>query len=305
MQIVSPFHVGELAVQTRTGESLTAERNSQVIGNQIPNGALKFVDKQPMVIAASLGADRQIWVSVLAGKPGFALAENPSLVSLNTRLMVSAQDDVFWQNFECQPFVGLLFIELSSRRRLKVNGRLIADGAMYQLGVTESFALCPKYIQKREVEVSAPIGSSDAPIFTGINLTDELTTWIGRADTFFVGSAHDPEHVDASHRGGKPGFVHVEGNQTLLVPDYKGNSLFNTFGNLTINPIAGLLFIDFDTGETLQLTGHADLIFDQPDQADDTGGTGRHWRFHIHAWRRQASLQRVAWTFVEYSPFNV
>jgi uncharacterized protein len=306
MQTPSPFHPGELAVQARTGESPAADRNGRIIVDRIPNGALKFVDKQPMAVATSLDADRQLWVSLLAGKPGFARAMDPLLVNLDTDLLVSARNDIFWQNSGQHPFVGLLFIELSSRRRLKVNGKLTAKGSQYQLAVSESFALCPRYIQKREVEVSSPEElPADAPTFTGVSLTNELTRWIGHADTFFVGSAHDSEHLDASHRGGKPGFVQIEDSRTLLVPDYNGNSLFNTFGNLTINPNAGLLFIDFETGETLQLTGYADLIFGEPNTTDDTGGTGRHWRFHLQAWRRQASLRNVAWTFVEYSPFNV
>ncbi len=300
-----PFHAGELAVQAKTGESRIAVRNGQTIGNRIPNGALKFVDKQPMVVAASLDADGQIWVSLLAGKPGFALAEDPALVSINTDFLVSAGDDIFWSNADKHPFVGLLFIELTSRRRLKVNGKLTADGNQYQLAVSESFPLCPRYIQKREIEVSSAKSLPDAPTLVGTVLTDALVNRISRADTFFVGSAHDAEHLDASHRGGNPGFVRVEDAQTLLIPDYNGNSLFNTFGNLTINPAAGLLFVDFDGGETLQLTGHADLIFAEPDPTDDTGGTGRHWRFHLHNWRRQASLRNVAWQFLEYSPFNV
>lgn len=305
MNTATPFHAGELAVQAQVGEESMARRNGQVITDRIPNGALKFVDKQPMVVASSLDADQHIWTSLLAGTPGFAVAETPSLVNLDTNRVVSARDDIFWHNVIGQPAVGLLFIELSSRRRLRVNGPIVANGTQYQLTVGEAFPLCPRYIQRREIEVTAPVGLPDAPTFTGTALTPDLMDWIGQADTFFVGSAHDTDHVDASHRGGKPGFVQVENAQTLLIPDYNGNSMFNTLGNLAVNPAAGPLFVDFDAGETLQLTGRADLLFGEPGQTDDTGGTGRYWRFHLHGWRRQASLRSVEWTFVEYSPFNV
>lgn len=305
MNLTGPFHPGELAVQTRVGEDRIAVRNGQTITDRIPNGALKFVDKQPMVVATTIDDQNRIWTSLLAGKPGFTLAESPSLVSLNPSLLASARDDIFWTNINRQPAVGLLFIELSSRRRLRVNGQIQTDGDNLLLTVGEAFPLCPRYIQKREITVTTPNGLADAPITTGTRLPPDLIRWIERADTFFVGSSHDNTHLDASHRGGKPGFVCAENDQTLLMPDYNGNSLFNTLGNLSINPLAGLLFVDFDAGETLQLSGTTDLLFDNPDGVDDTGGTGRHWRFHLTGWRRQASLRSVEWTFVEYSPFNV
>ena len=256
----SPFHAGERAVQSRTGEEQAARRNGQIIGGQIPNGALNFVNKQPMVVASSVDAEQRIWTSLLAGTPGFVVAETPSLVNLDTNRLVSARDDIFWNNVAGHPAVGLLFIELRSRRRLRVNGRMVSEGSQYRLTVGEAFANCPQYIQRREMEVTARVGLPDSPAATGTELTDELTNWIGRADTFFVGTAHDAHHIDTSHRGGNPGFVRVENAQTLLVPDYRGNSMFNTLGNLAVNPVAGLLFINFDTGESLQLTGQAELL---------------------------------------------
>ena len=188
---------------------------------------------------------------------------------------------------------------------MRVNGNLTADGPNFVLTVREAFANCPQYIQRRELAINAPPTLPDAPPQTGIDLNHELIGWIGRADTFFVGTAHDATHLDASHRGGKPGFVQVEKARTLLIPDYRGNSMFMTLGNLAVNPKAGLLFVDFDTGETLQLTGRAELLFGVPEAADDTLGTGRHWRFHVEVWRRQASLRSLEWTFIDYSPNNV
>ena len=305
MNVISPFHPGERAVQAQTGEEQTARRNGQIITDRIPNGALNFVNKQPMVVASSVDADQRIWTSLLAGMPGFVVAETPLLVNLDSNRLVSARDNIFWVNVANQPAVGLLFIELRSRRRLRVNGRLVSEGSQYRLTVGEAFANCPQYIQRREMAVTAPVGLPDSPAATGTKLTHELTHWIEQTDTFFIGSAHDAEHIDTSHRGGNPGFVRVENDQTLLVPDYRGNSMFNTLGNLAVNPAAGLLFVNFDTGETLQLTGRAELLFGEPGQADDTGGTGRHWRFHIESWRRQASLRSIEWTFSDYSPYNV
>ena len=69
--------------------------------------------------------------------------------------------------------------------------------------------------------------------------------------------------ADASHRGGRPGFAEVAyGGRQLTFPDYRGNRMFQTLGNLTINPRAGLLFVDWETGSTLQLTGRAQIVWD-------------------------------------------
>ncbi|SDG61214.1 hypothetical protein SAMN04487996_120134 [Dyadobacter soli] len=302
----NPFHSGELRVQAQAGEEQIARRNGQLIADRIPNGALKFVDKQPFLIAASLDEQHDIWVSVLAGKPGFVRADSPGLVRIETDQLVSARDDIFWPNLAQHPAIGLLFIEPSSRRRLRVNGLVTreADRSGLNVHVQEAFPLCPRYIQRREVELTAPAEHAHSAAETGTHLTDELKEWVRGADTFFVGSAHDPDHIDASHRGGNPGFVQILDDQTLLIPDFNGNSMFNTLGNLSVNPKAGLLFVNFETGESLQFTGHADLLFSEPGLNDLTGGTGRNWKFHLHSWRRQASLTGLTWTFLEYSPFK-
>lgn len=303
----TPFHAGERHIQARAGEAHIASRNGGLIANRIPNGALKFVDKQPFVVAASLDDQQAIWVSMLAGQPGFLMAESPEVIQLNTTYQLSTPDDRFWTNVAQHPSVGLLFIELSSRKRLKVNGtlRVAPNDAGLTVHVQEAFPLCPRYIQRREVALTTIDQPTNQATRTGSQLTSELHDWIARADTFFVGSAHDDHHLDVGHRGGKPGFVQILDDQTLQIPDYNGNSMFNSLGNFSINPRAGLLFVDFETGESLQLSGHADVQFREPDPDDATGGTGRYWQFHLHSWLHQSSLSGLSWTFLEYSPFNI
>ncbi len=303
----TPFHSGELDIQARAGQEQLARRNGQLIADRIPNGALKFVDKQPYVIAASLDQEQNIWVSLLAGQPGFVQAETPQLVRIDTKHVVSVENDIFWTNVAVNPVVGLLFIELTSRRRLKVNGPVsfAADGTGLSVHVQECFPLCPRYIQRREVAVTAQEQQATGDFQTGSQFTPALQDWISGADTFFVGSGHHNDHIDVSHRGGNPGFVQILDERTLLIPDYNGNSMFNSLGNFAVNPRAGLLFVNFETGESLQLTGHADLHFTEPGADDSTGGTGRYWQFHLHTWRRQSSLSGLSWTFLDYSPFNI
>lgn len=303
----NPFHPGEEKMQALAGEEQIARRNSQLIANRIPNGAIKFVDKQPFAIVASMDTNQNIWVSLLAGQPGFVKVEDPESIRLNTYYLVSAQDDILWTNIAGHPVLGMLFIELSTRKRLKVNGRLSTEPGIsgFLLEVQECFPLCPRYIQRREVEIGSESPNTTQPKLTGSFFTTELQEWIGAADTFFVGSAHDDDHLDAGHRGGNPGFVQILDHETLMIPDYNGNSMFNSLGNFSVNPRAGLLFVNFETGESLQLTGHADLHFIVPDSADTTGGTGRYWQFHLHSWLRQTTVQGLQWTFLDYSTFNI
>ena len=82
---------------------------------------------------------------------------------------------------------------------------------------------------------------------------------VAGADTFFIATWHPGGGADASHRGGRPGFVRVLDDRTLEFPDYPGNNMFNTLGNLVGHPRAGLLFVDFERGDLLQLTGRAKI----------------------------------------------
>ncbi len=127
---------------------------------------------------------------------------------------------------------------------------------------------------------------------------------ITRSDTFFVASAHAERGVDASHRGGNPGFVQVLDEQTLRIPDYIGNSLFNTLGNFTVNPNAGLVFVDFEEGTTLQVIGKAKILWDEEDPKNQTGGTKRFWEMKIEHFLRIKKAHEQKWEFMDYSPHN-
>jgi len=107
-----------------------------------------------------------------------------------------------------------------------------------------------------------------------------------------------------SHRGGNPGFVEVLDERTLRVPDYVGNGMFNTLGNFVSNPRAGLLFIDFEGGRTLQLIGTPMIRWELDAPSDRTGGTRRYWDFTVDRWLERELPQRVDWELLDYSPFN-
>ena len=142
-------------------------------------------------------------------------------------------------------------------RRVRVNGRaVIKQGSIY-IRTEEVYGNCRRYLQERLFIGERKSSATDQPAETGNALSDAQQQQISRADTFFI-ATDNPEHgADVSHKGGNPGFVRVVDEKHIAFPDYNGNSMFNTLGNLTVNPHAGLLFIDFDSGRTLQLSGRA------------------------------------------------
>jgi predicted pyridoxine 5'-phosphate oxidase superfamily flavin-nucleotide-binding protein len=306
MSAQGPFHEGELEAQRRAGEAAEAERNSPMIGNRIMAGALGFVRQQPMAVIGSRDAEGRLWSSLLLGAPGFL---DPSADRRALRVGIDPSlrdgDDPLWQNLETSRQVGILVIEPATRRRLRINGhvRLLTPEAL-MVEVEESFANCPKYIQRREIEVSAikPDGNSRGPIGRSDRLRPEDAELVSRADTFFVTSGHPTRGLDISHRGGNPGFVELVDEKALSVPDYPGNSMFNTIGNFLIDPHAGLVFPDFEYHRVLQLTGKVEVLWEQPDGSD--GDTGRSWRFHVAELRRAQIPIAVRSHFVDYSPFN-
>lgn len=306
MASTSPFHAGELDVQARAGEAQLARMNGGALSDKIPAGAIPFLAQQPMVIVASISQDDSVWASVLLGDPGFLQADGARSVSLDTTTPRSAPDDPLWRNLQDNPRVGLLVIELGSRRRLRVNGRVRSTAADERLSieVETAYPNCPKYIQRRHWKLAAQAESEDYTASPhGSELTSEHRDWIARADTLFVASAHPEQGADASHRGGRPGFVQFLNPRTLRIPDFAGNSMFNTLGNFTSYPHAGLAFVDFEQGRLLQLSGRPVIHWDLADPDGRTGGSGRFWDFEVEAWRESALALQLEWEFLDYSPF--
>ncbi len=126
---------------------------------------------------------------------------------------------------------------------------------------------------------------------------------IAQTDTFFIASTHSQQGADVSHRGGYPGFVQVIDATTLMFPDYVGNNMFQTLGNLSVNPNAGLLLIDFEQGHTLQLNGQAKIIWDA-EQLKRFAGAQRLIEFSIEHIRETQHATSLRWRFGEYSPAN-
>lgn len=205
--------------------------------------------------------------------------------------------------------IGFLGIELHTRRRNRVNGTvgaIAADG--FSVDVGQTFGNCPKYIQTRQFDFNAFDPSEAKPVHSLTTLGDGERAMITAADTFFIATAYLDDAagmakgVDVSHRGGKPGFVHI-GGDTLTIPDFAGNCHFNTFGNIEVNPRAGLLFIDFESGNLLYLTGRAEVIWDGDPEIARYEGAERLLKYHVEQGLYIEGGIPHSWSAPEYSPF--
>lgn len=299
------FHDGELAVQERAGALAQGRNSGRMIADKIVPGAIKFVGKQPMVVIGSVDEQQHLWASVVVGQTGFLRAE-PRLLEIDlTQTLFNAGDPV-WDNLVNDARIGILVIDLRSRARLRVNGHVdLSRSQICRVTVEEAYPNCPQYIQRRNYrpavdgEVIAPTRST-----LGTALLPEQVEWLSHRDTFFVASQHPAGSVDVSHRGGNPGFVQVVSDSQLRIPDYAGNGMFNTLGNLSVDPRAGLVFPDFEHSRTLQLTGHAEILWDLDDPHNATGGTGRFWTFSIDNWLQIENALPGTSEFLDYSPHN-
>lgn len=299
-----PFHPGERAVQQRAGEAANADRNAAVIAPAILGGARPFIGKQFMLVLASNDAQGRAWSSVVYGRPGFVRALGDALVALDVPASRRDGADPFWANIETNPAVGMLFIELGTRRRYRINGSVTRrDDARLEITVREAYPNCPKYIQRRELRALAEETGRDG-VATGSTIAGSIEALVRAADTVFVATANAATGADASHRGGLPGFVQAVGPHTLRLPDYHGNSIFNTFGNLELDPHIGLAIPDFAGGRLLQLSGRGRVLWEQDDPGQRSGGTGRFLEIEVERWVLRHLAERLEWEYLDASPFN-
>jgi uncharacterized protein len=94
--------------------------------------------------------------------------------------------------------------------------------------------------------------------------TEEDKSFVQRCSTVFVATADADGHPDCSYKGGLPGFVRVLDERNLAFPDYDGNGMYRTWGNVLVNPHVGLLFIDFEESKRIRVNGSARVREDDP-----------------------------------------
>ena len=294
------FHEGERAVQERAGVAGIASRVAGSIHDEIPQPARDFLLEQPFAVLASRAADGHVWASLVHGAPGFLSAPSDWTIEIDA------------EPLSCDPLaaslapgapLGVLVIDLATRRRMRVNGRVGGTGRPLRIAVDEVFANCPKYIQARALAGDGAEGPCAASTTVTDALTREQQQRLARADTFFIASAHPERGLDASHRGGAPGFVEVLDDRRIAWPDYRGNAMFQTLGNLASDPHAGVVLADFASGDVLQLTGRAHVDWD-PARAACYPGAERVVELEIDAVRETRGVFPLRTEAVGPSPFN-
>src|SRR5262245_22136278 len=312
------YHPGEIEVQRLAGVRAEAEGVGRIIADTIPEDLAPLLAQFRLAVAASIDARGRVWASLLTGPDGFLKVADETRLRIDAHV---AAADPLRTNLLSRPELGLLVIDPATRRRLRFNGvaTLEPNGGV-SLAVEQVYGNCRKYIQARHLEAMDPppngthgsmraraeMGarpSGATPIHSSV-LGAAQQAWIGAADTFFIASAHPEGGADASHRGGRPGFVRVDGDRSLSFPDYAGNNMFNTLGNLAADPRAGLLFVDFERGDLVQVTGRARLDWEPRMAAAHRGANQVVVHYDVDEVIATPGGSPLRWRLVEPSPYN-
>lgn len=265
----------------------------------LPAAYAQWMSQSPLVALGTMDDQRRIWTTVLGGGAGVMRPIAAGVLGVSSPAHLtprSADGAAGWRGLD--PVLNALFapepdphegapprlvsglaIDLEDRTRVKLAGRLlktlVREGPQFMpspvqsrvdvqlaLGIDESLGNCPKYLNRKVIRAheATPVLISES-----LPLPPEAVDLISAADIFFLSSRHGDESMDTNNRGGAPGFVRVFSNSdeegvTLVYPEYSGNRLLQTLGNLKADPAVGITFPDFETGDILYLTGLAEIL---------------------------------------------
>ena len=247
------------------------------------------IQRFPLMAIGTLDDQDRPWCTIWGGEPPFAQPVARSIMGIRT-IVDSKHDPVVQAIYQGRDdgevmkedgkgrMISGLSIHLEERNRVKLFGRMVA-GALSAMGeekegeksgvgqvqlvvnIEQSLGNCPKYLNCKRIKPALP---EPKLIHDSIKLGPEGLDLLGKSDMFFISSMHQHEDMDLNHRGGPPGFVRIESNNdsgaVLVWPEYSGNNLYQTLGNLQTDPKAGLVFPDFETGNVLYLTGQTEVF---------------------------------------------
>ena len=292
------WHEGEKFIQAKLG---VVERmdivGRRVVRDFLPDQHRDFYAQLPFIVLGSVDAAGDPWATFLEGRPGFM--SSPSRTALDIGARPHPLDPAAAGMQDRAP-VGLLGMEMHTRRRNRMNGFLAHTEGGLRVDVDQSFGNCPRYIQLREFGFERdPVAPFSGEAEQLAALDPAARALIAGADAFFVASYADRgerRQVDVSHRGGKAGFVRIGDDGLLTIPDFDGNLFFNTLGNIVLNGKAGLLFVDYASGDMLQMSGDAAVVFDSPEIAAYQGAE-RLWTFKPRRIVRRPAGLALRWTF--------
>jgi predicted pyridoxine 5'-phosphate oxidase superfamily flavin-nucleotide-binding protein len=265
------FHPGEIEVQERAGvRDAAAKLGPRMVAPGLDATFAEFLSGQFLLVAGGRDHEGHVWASALVGPRGFAQATSPQRLLLH---VLPGPGDPLLDALDAGDVpLGLFALDAMTRGRIRVNGTARRVGDEIEVAVAETFGNCPKYIQRRKPIGLLNEGRPDAELTRADALDEAGRALVRAADTFYVATAHATRGADASHRGGRPGFVSVADDGTRLTfPDYQGNNMFQTLGNLTVDPAVGLLFVDWEQGTTVQVSGRGSVVWDDERLARTAG----------------------------------
>ncbi|OCH88660.1 hypothetical protein OBBRIDRAFT_757723 [Obba rivulosa] len=246
----------------------------------------------PFLSVTTLDESGRPWSSLITGSPEDPTREYAhSPTETQLRMNVRCWDgDPFHENVQLfgnrKGLLAGLGISFANRRRNKFAGHVLRceiDGPDVRLEVEVNQAIgnCPKYINIRDLipctNPSPTVVYKVSQLLDTDSLPDELVDLIVSSDTVFIGSSYQatkgdeakfPSHVGNNQRGGRKGFIRVRNDRkTIVLPDYSGNRLLTSLGNIEATPVASLTFVDFATGDILYVTGTAQNLVGTEAQA--------------------------------------
>lgn len=289
------FHEGEIQLQRESGVDPEAydQAVDQPFRPELNPSEVRFVGTRTFSVAASIDSAGRPWASPLLGQADelFTVVD-PTTVRITPPRI---DGDPFIDNVGAQGAMGVLYFDPSLRRRAKSLGKgTIEPDATIAYRMHRMFGICTKYIYKRSHIAAQPDAEQMVtPGSISDGLSHEDRTQLEAADTIFLASHSDRFGADPTHRGGPSGFVTVIDETTLAMPDFPGNGMFQTMGNLLLDDRVGLLSLDFETGRSLQVTGRGSIRTER-----DAGEVGRTLMIDIDEVRISQANQGT-WTNIE------
>ncbi|HEY2524053.1 MAG TPA: pyridoxamine 5'-phosphate oxidase family protein [Candidatus Binataceae bacterium] len=292
-------------MQTKAGVRRQADRLAAGIRGVITPDRAEYVGEQRFAVLGTVDRRGYVWASVVTGEAGFIQALDERTIRIAA---APAAGDPLLEDLAQPAHAAMIVPDLALRRRLRLNGTGRIAGGIIEIRAEQVYGNCPHYIQSR-----APVGKRQwkiggAGAARASELSAEHQRLIASADTLFIATDYPdtgaPESgADVSHRGGNPGFVRVASSRRLAIPDYAGNNMFNTLGNIAVNPRVGLLFIGFESGRTLQLSGRAVIDWDAA-RAATMAGAARIIDFELDEIVDNPEGFPLLYEFHEHSHFN-
>src|SRR5262249_2004697 len=194
------FHEGERAVQDRAGVRRMAEKIGISVDDSIPPPAQEFLRRRYVVQLGSVSPRGAVWASQRVGPPGFMTCPDEHTVRIEA---AAVPGDPLVENLRGDRHLGLLAIDLPTRRRYRVNGRAsLESDDVIVVRVDQAYGNCPKYIQQREPVEALDIHPGDGDVTRGTALTAGQRVFVEQAGTVFLATAPPAPRAGRSPRGG-------------------------------------------------------------------------------------------------------